>query len=435
MSELLIYASEITPRITYVFQLFFDSLIKTPYLTTSDEEVFKSYNGPKLNYSANSYSAGELQIIPCGLLTDTGTKEQLINVTEWNNMKVFFRTDQGSLPFDVFSASFYLVSRYEEYLTRNLDEHRRFRHINSVAYKNHFLDEPLINYWAEELKKVIQAKYPSISIVENKYSFISTIDVDVAYAHLGRNVRVTIASYFKALLRFDIKAVFEKKLVFLHLKKDPYDTFEYQEKLFAKNKLRPIYFFLAGKRGPKDRNISPKSRRFKKLLKKLSAFAEIGIHPSYQSESNVNVVAKEIANVSKNISETITSSRQHYLRIRLPETYYCLAELGITDDYSMAYAGTGGFRASICTPFFFYDLQAEKVLPVKIHSCAIMDGTLKDYLGLLPRDCMSIIGELINKVRKSNGEFIAIWHNHSLSEDGGWKGWRKIFENMIEIGK
>jgi len=434
MTGLLIYTPEITPRVNYIFQLFFDSLIKTSYSITSDETAFKSYTGPKLNYSSTTFSSGELQIIPFGLLTETGIIAQSINVTEWNNLKIFFITDGGSIPFDIFSASFYLVSRYEEYLLHKPDEHLRYHHSYSLAFKNHFLNEPLINMWAEELKKIILLKYPNVSFSGNKYSIIPTVDIDVAYAHLGRSLAVAVGSYFKALFKFQIKTLIEKKLVFLRLQKDPFDTYDYQEKLFEKFKLRPTYFFLAGKRGHNDNNISPENNRFKKLVKRLSAFGEIGIHPSYNSENDPKIVAQEIENVQRNSSHKITCSRQHFLKINLPETYSCLTELGITDDYTMAYAGVMGFRASICTPFLFYDLPVEKILPVKVHSCAVMDGTLNDYLHFSTTEAFKVMMELLDKTKIYGGEFILIWHNHSFNGKGYWKGWTTVFEKILQAG-
>ncbi len=434
MPELLIYTAHATPRVNYIFQLFFDSLIKTSYRITSDEEAFKAYNGPKLNYSDTIFSNDALQIGPCGLLAETGIKVQNIQVSEWNNLKIFFQTDSSDLPFDIFSASFYLVSRYEEYLSHKPDEHSRFHHNYSLAYKNNFLDEPLINLWAEELKNIILKKYPSAIFFESTYRFIPTIDIDVAYAHLGRNLWLTLGSYFKAVSKFQLKIMIEKKLVLLHLKKDPYDTYDYQESIFAKYKLRPIYFFLAGKRGHNDKNISPGNNRFKKLVNRLSAFVDIGIHPSYNSNSDAKIVAQEIANVEQNTATKITRSRQHFLRLTLPETYRCLAQLGITDDYTMAYAGQAGFRASICTPFLFYDLLTENVLPVKLHSTIVMDGTLNEYLYLTPQEAIVQTQELLNKVKKCNGEFILIWHNHSVNNKGHWKGWQAVFENILETG-
>jgi hypothetical protein len=205
MEELLVYTPTVTQRVNYIFQLFFGSLIKTQFSITTDESSFQAYTGPKLNYSLSASSTDELQIIPFGLLTETGIKVQSITVTEWNNLKIFFSSNEGSIPFDIFSASFYLVSRYEEYLLHKPDEHNRFHHSYSLAFKNHFLNEPLINMWAEELKQIIQAKYPSISFSDKKFTFIPTVDIDVAYAHLGRTAAIALGSYFKALTKFQLK--------------------------------------------------------------------------------------------------------------------------------------------------------------------------------------------------------------------------------------
>jgi hypothetical protein len=99
----------------------------------------------------------------------------------------------------------------------------------------------------------------------------------------------------------------------------------------------------------------------------------------------------------------------------------------------MAYAGCSGFRAGVCTPFQFYDLEKEEVLPVTVHSAAIMDGTLNEYMNLNPEQALAEIYKLVPVVKMCNGEFISIWHNHTLNNKGIWKGWRTVFENMIRI--
>lgn len=429
--ELLIYTPQVTPRVTYIFQLFFGSLIQTSYSVTIDEASFRAYTGPKFNYSAVPIPDAKVHIVPCGLLTEKGIKAHTPEVSVWNNLKVFYRTDSGSMPFDIFSASFYLVSRYEEYFPTKPDRHKRYQFKNSLAHRNHFLEDPLVNMWAEELKKIILAEY-DVVFSPNKYSFIPTIDIDTAYAHLGRNIFITTGAYLKALYKLEFKTIAEKTLVLLRLLKDPYNTYQYQETIFKKYNLHPIYFLLAGKRGRYDKNISPRSWRFKRLVKRLSSSGEVGIHPSYHSKGLIEMIGKEIKNVERYTPGKITCSRQHYLRLTLPETYRYLAQFGITDDYSMAYAPAVGFRASICTPFYFYDLRTESVLPVKIHSSAVMDGTLKEYLLLSPNRSAIIIKEFIQKTKSFNGEFIPIWHNHSINNKGGWKNWRKTFEAMVE---
>jgi hypothetical protein len=98
----------------------------------------------------------------------------------------------------------------------------------------------------------------------------------------------------------------------------------------------------------------------------------------------------------------------------------------------MLYAGMHGFRAGICTPFFFYDLKAEKMLHVKVHPGALMDGTMKDYEKLSTEESIEISKRLISKVKECKGEFIPVFHNTTFNENGEWKGWKEVFEVIVE---
>ncbi len=430
--QLLIYTSELKPRISYTFSLFFESLINTPYKVITDISEYKNHQGPKLNYSEQPIDQSEVFIHASGLLSETDIKPQNITVSEWDGLKIFYQTNNGSLPFDVFAASFYLVSRYEEYLPFTPDKHGRYQHTESLAYKNHFLDTPLVNYWAERLKNILLKAYPDLVIKENAYVFIPTVDIDIAYAHKGRGLTLTIASYLKALSKFNFPLVVNKTLTLLGFRKDEYDTFRYQKGIFKKKNVSPVYFMLAGKRGEFDKNISTDSSAFKSLIIELRYFANVGIHPSYKSANNPEIVRKEMAEVEKYLGGKLSKSRQHFLKMSLPDTYHCLLQSGVTDDYTMLYAGMHGFRASICTPFFFYDIKAERILQVKVHPGALMDGTLKDYEGLSPQQAIEISKELISNVKGCKGEFIPVFHNDNLSETGEWKGWREVFETIVE---
>jgi len=430
--QLLIYTPELKPRISYIFSLFFESLIDTAYKLTTDLSEYKSYEGPKLNYSEQAIDSNEVFVHANGLLSETGVTPQNITVGDWEGLKIFYQANDGVLPFDVFAASFYLVSCYEEYLPFIPDKHGRYPHTESLAFKNNFLDIPLVNYWAERLKNMLLKAYPDLVIKENTYTFIPTVDVDIAYAHKGRSLTLTIASYLKALSKFNFPLVLNKVLTLLGLRKDEYDTFRYQKGIFKKRNVSPVYFILAGKRGEFDKNISTDSNSFESLIRELRYFANVGIHPSYQSANNPEVVRNEMANVEKYLGGKVSKSRQHFLKMSLPDTYHCLLQSGVTDDYTMLYAGMHGFRASICSPFFFYDLKEERVLQVKVHPGALMDGTLKEYEKLSPGDAIKISKGLISKVKECKGEFIPVFHNHNLSETGEWKGWREVFETIVE---
>lgn len=160
--------------------------------------------------------------------------------------------------------------------------------------------------------------------------------------------------------------------------------------------------------------------------------AEVGIHPSYASNNDLKVLKREINSLSKVLNRQITKSRQHFLKLSLPQTYRNLIDLDITDDYTMGYASEIGFRASICSSFNFYDLEMETETNLRIHPFAFMEGTLRDYLSINADRAMDYIKPLIDEVKAVNGTFICLWHNESLSNQRRWVGWQQIYEDMIK---
>lgn len=393
---------------------------------------FKKYDGPKLSYTINQLG-DELFFSSTSLLFETGINEQHISVFDYNNNKVFFATGKASaLPFDVFAASFYLVSRYEEYLPHIRDVHDRFAAEDSLAFMNNFLQKPLVNTWIVWIKELIQKKYPTLVFPEKKYEFISTIDIDNAYAYREKGFTRSLGGYVKSIFKMDGAEIMERTRVLLGLQKDPYDTYDFQLGLIKKYKFRSIYFFLLGDYGVNDKNLPVDSQKFQSLIKMLGDYAQIGIHPSYGSNKNKEQLKKEVERLSKIIHREVTTSRQHFLKLTFPETYRNLIDLGITDDYTMGFASQIGFRASICSSFNFYDLDNELETNLKIHPFAVMEGTLKYYMNVHREDVMQKIKPLIDEVKAVNGDFISLWHNDTLSNKKLWLGWAPIYEEMVK---
>ncbi len=401
-------------------------------MLTSDIALFKAHTEEKISYTNNPVS-DELFFLSRNLLFETGITEQNITVFNYNDCSVFFATGKlSALPFDVFATSFYLVSRYEEYLPHIRDSHDRFDPKDSLACTHKFLQKPLINIWAKWLQELIQKRYPSILFPKRKYEFVSTIDIDNAYAYKEKGFTRSVGGYLKALFKLDFQEMTERTKVLMGLEKDPYDTYAFQLDMLKKYNFKSIYFFLLGDYGVNDKNLPVESKKFQALIKMLGDYAEVGIHPSYGSNKSKEQLKKEVMRLSKVMHKEITNSRQHFLKLTLPETYRNLIDLDIADDYTMGYASLVGFRASICTPFNFYDLDNELETKLKVHPFAIMEGTLKYYMNVGPEEAMQHIKPLIDQVKRVDGTFISLWHNDSLNDQKLWKGWRRIYEEMIQ---
>tara|TARA_Y100000991_G_C21970785_1_gene349329 strand:- start:1500 stop:2798 length:1299 start_codon:yes stop_codon:yes gene_type:complete len=428
---MLIYTPKITSRIQYSFELIFDSILNIDYDLSEDIVFFQNFSGPKLNYSKKQLE-NEFFIKAYGLLSERGISDQEIIFDKWNELPIFFKIKDSVLPFDIFSASFYLVSRYEEYLPHIKDKYERFDAKESLAFKNNFLHRPLINLWVSELKNIFKMKLPSLKFPQNKFSYQSTIDVDNAYYFLEKGFVRTVASFIKSAFNLDKVAIKERKNTLLGKLSDPYDTFQDQMSINEKYNVDVVYFFLLANYGTNDKNCSVNSRKFQLLIKHLADHAKIGIHPSYASNKSFDILTLEKNRLENILKKEVTLSRQHFLKLEIPNTYRNLLELSITDDYTMGYASHLGFRASICTPFYFYDIEVESSTNLKVHPFSVMDATLKYYLNLHPNEALANIQTIIDEIKNVNGHFISVWHNETWSDYKEWSGWSYLYEQMLE---
>jgi hypothetical protein len=414
-----------------MFRLYFRDLLGLDLKVTDNAEEFIAAAGPKVSYTQHPLT-DELFFYSRHLLFETGINEQNISVFDWNDNKVFYATGKTSaLPFDLFAAGFYLVSRYEEYLPHIRDANDRFDAHNSLAWQHGFLEKPVVNQWVMLLKNKLSEKYPDLKFKESVYNFQPTIDIDNAFAYRQKGFMRTVGGYGKALMNFNFEDIRTRTRVLMRVQKDPYDTYEYQLDLQKKYSLKPIYFFLVGDYGVNDKNLSTQNRRFRELIRHISDYADVGVHPSYGSNKEPSRLQVEISRLRNILHRDITRSRQHFLMLKFPNTYRNLIERDITDDYSMGFANEIGFRAGICTPFNFYDLDLESETTLRIHPFAAMDATLNLYMHLSPEEAIIKVKQLITETKKVNGIFVSLWHNETLSDEKQWKGWKKVYEEIV----
>jgi hypothetical protein len=433
MDSFLIYTPKITGRVRYVFRLVFNELLRVNFSLTQNLDEFQSADNPKFIYSDKQYT-DDIFFRSTGLLFERGIRSQEMGFFEHNGEKLFFQVhDKNSaMPFDVFSAIFFLITRYEEYLPFVKDKHGRFTARLSISHQLGILEKPVVNIWALQIKEILLKKYPDFKFPVKNFRFIPTYDIDSAYAYLQKGLVRTLGGYYLSLKKLDFKEVALRTRVLLGLRKDPFDTFDLQISYQKKYNLKPIYFILFARYGTYDKNINIRNRKFKFLIKWIADYGKMGIHPSYYTVENPDLLKTEIENLEKVLNVDIHRSRQHFLRLVLPDTYQNLIENDIEDDFTMGYAALPGFRAGICDTYNFYNLDLETETKLRIHPFAVMDGTLNDYLKLSPDGAIKKIEQLMNEVKKVNGTFISLWHNEALSDEKRWKGWRKVYESMLE---
>jgi hypothetical protein len=433
---MLFYSHIITPRLKYIADFIGKMTTDSSFQLTASKDEFNKWTGPKVNYSKQANTDSEFRIQNSELLFETGIRKQSIKCFETNNYKAFFKTE-GDFPFDIFAASFYLLSRYEEYLPHQKDGYGRYAHANSLAFKEDFLQLPLINIWIEDFKKALQIKFPQFQIpmatgISTQFQFIPTYDIDEAYAYKHKQRWRTAGGLIKSIVNGQWSMASERIKVLRGRQKDPYDAFQWMDQLHEQYNLQPRYFFLiAGKTSKYDKNILPSTKAMQDLIQEHSNKYSIGIHPSWQSGDDTDKLKFEVLKLGHIAGTQILSSRQHFIRFTLPHTYRQLIELGIESDFSIGYGSINGFRASVASPYYWYDLEKEQQTKLLLYPFCFMEANSFFEQKFSPQRTMEELDHYYKIVKSVNGTLITVWHNSFLGTSKLFAGWREIYEQFV----
>jgi hypothetical protein len=125
-------------------------------------------------------------------------------------------------------------------------------------------------------------------------------------------------------------------------------------------------------------------------------------------------------------------SRQHYLRFQIPSTFRALEELGVSEEYSMAYTDDNGFRASTCFPYPFFDLSKDEVTALTIHPTCFLDITsVRNAVDL--SSAKRELTEIYNEVKAVGGHMITVWHPEVLNGYDVPFGSRELYVHLLDI--
>jgi len=427
----LVYSHSVSPRLQYVVD-FFSQYYGLSFKLIYDEEKF--INAPdqcKINYGYHRLVANEIFIHSHVLLFETSVRSVKIECFEQNGYKAFFKTE-GDFGFDLVAAVFFLITRYEEYLPHRKDIYGRYAHENSIAFREGFINLPLINFWLEDFRRLLSEKNSQFSILNSQFKFLPTYDIDMAWSFRNKGFKRNFANISLLFLKAQFRKAFYRIKVIRGKKQDPFDAYEWMDQLHQQFQLHPIYFFLVAKEtGKYDKNIDVSNKEFQQLVHSISAKYQIGLHPSWSSGDVASLLTQEKSTLEQIANEQVISSRQHFIRFDLPTTYRRLIALGITNDYSMGYGSINGFRASVATKFYWYDLKKEEKTNLQVHPFCFMEAN-SFYEQKFSAD--EALNELVHyhKVSKEvNGTLITIWHNSFLGRAEEFKGWREMYQQFI----
>lgn len=411
------------PELRFILEYIFQSRLGLKYsLGVDDEEgVRLSNNGIKLI----ELGLGEFFLnVPKYILGESKP-----DVTgDGKHWQLFPFELNSDFSFDLLAGAFFLISRLEEYVDGDMDTHGRYQAKRSVLFDGEVLSYPIVDHWIQQLRNKIETRSEVKLCKRESFEWWNTVDVDQVYASKGKKTIKRIGTIMRNVLKGKFEAVGILTRTFFGFK-DPFDNLSEMNPSIDRN----IAFLQTGGRSLYDKAQSIAAKKMAELVLVNRHNFEWGIHPSYESSSGKEILKEEIGLFRSIFKDRPTISRQHYLRFSVPGTGILLFNQGVKFDFSMGYASHLGFRAGTSRPFPLFDLNTRSATGIQIVPFCVMDVTLKNYQKLNPNEALDKINALIQGLREVDGLFVSLWHNESLGNIDGWKGWKAVYQGMTKL--
>ena len=329
---------------------------------------------------------------------------------------------------DIVAASFYMLTRWEETVIENKDEHNRFLAIDSLAHKNNFLQRPIVNEYVEILYHILKSFGLDQIRKVRKYTTLATHDVDRPF--LWNSTLGKIRSIGASLLIRRNKEEIKLRAQNIVTGTDPFDTFDLLMDMSESIGEKAHFFFMAGGETEFDNFYQLGEQAVIDLIKRIKERNHcIGIHPSYNTYNNTEMLSSEIDALKMATGMEVTASRQHYLRFDTSSTWNNLEDADVRWDSTMGYPDEAGFRSGVCYTYPLYDIYNRKQLNLLEKPLIVMDATLLRYEKLQIEQALSRVENLQKEVHRYQGEFVFLWHNSSFNSQE-WIGFDEVYKSM-----
>ncbi len=429
---LLVYTI-VTPRVRYIFKQLFDRILGIEVVFTDKIAQFVAHVGPKCSYGSQPLGH-ELFFQAYGLLSDRGIREDIdIRVTFEENMPYFFEVpnEKSALSFDVFSASFYLLSRYEEYVPHPKDAYG-FPATESLAFKDGFLQLPVIDLWCSELKKVLIDKFPDLLFVDRVTTVKLFCEINEAYAFRKKGWFRSVEGYLGDLQKFQLKRILQRTKVLLKLERDPFQVYNYLINTARRTGADISFFFGLGNYSSHEKSTTYQSQTYQRLIKSIADYCTIGIRFSVDALENESIQKTERKRFESIAHREINRSFCQYAKLSLPITYRNLIEQEVGSDYSMGYLNHAGFRAGTSLPFFFYDLEYEIQTPLRIIPFCLSENQFESFKSATK--AQEVTSKLISTVKNVNGQVVIHLTNDLFDKSSAkYKFWDQMYQYFVRL--
>jgi hypothetical protein len=331
---------------------------------------------------------------------------------------------------DLLASLILTLSRVEESLRPELDEHGRFPATSSLAFREHFLERPILDEHGLAFRQALTFLLPGWRPEQPIFRVKLTHDIDdvgipfgfrsaLAHTLKRRSPSATVRDLF-ATVSFS----------------DPMDL-SLVRKLAAISKGRGLHSAFFWKCSPRTRHDSGyplNDPRIQRLIGELRENNfEMGVHPGYETFHHRENLSREIGELKNALHEDFPGGRQHYLRWT-PQTWLDWESCSLRYDSSVGFADHFGFRAGTSFPFRPWCWSENRELNLIEVPLILMDCTPVKYMRLGLQEGLERVRALVRRVEETGGIFTLLWHNTPLM-DPDYDGWYEAILNFLDGAK
>jgi len=328
------------------------------------------------------------------------------------------------IPIDIFGSCFFMLTRYEEIVKPDRDEHDRFPAKASLAYQEGFIERPIVNEYLEILWASLKRLWPGLTRKRREYRLILSHDVDNIFCVVGKPLRQVLKR-----VGGDIIARHDPYLAFGSMKaawkglaeKDPCNNFDFIMDTSEKLGVKSTFNFM-GDLGDTvyDQRYDIDHPWVRACIRRIAKRGHlIGIHTTYGSYLNPERTKGEFQRLrdvaeEEGVKQEEWGGCQHYLRWQNPTTWQNLEDAGLDYETSLAYADQTGFRSGTCYEYPVFNIKTRQRLRLRERPILVMESTLLKCMRLPWTLVIRKIIKMNQLCRLYRGDFTMLWHNDLL---------------------
>jgi hypothetical protein len=407
-------------------------------IVTSDSEKSLKFDTTFfLNASSNWLNSSTLPIIP---LENWNPSDDKISVDLVKpSIPIIFGSKGVSksencwyVNLDIFGSIFFMISRYEESVRQERDNHNRFPAYASISAKSNFLERPIVDEYVEILWTCIHSLWPKLNRKKRKFKKFITCDVDVPFDPLRLSLFKTARrSASDILKRKSLKLAIQKWKFYFGNKfniEQPDQCRDMIDWIMTKNEKlgnKVAFYFITESTSNFDLKYNFDSKSMRMLFKNIyDRGHEIGIHPGYECYKNNVLFNKSVLTLKRildeeGINQDILGGRMHYLRWEPTQTPTLWDTHDIDYDSTLSFAEVSGFRCGTSHEFTMFDLKKRSSFKLKQRPLINMECTIISdaYEGLgNSKEAFERFRNFSDLCKKYDGNYTLLWHNTSLEK-------------------